>query len=147
MTKPNCKCFICGKEIYRVPCRLSDHSCCSIACRNKYFSGERSFVWKGGVSKDKVYINKRTRENEKRRRKEYKQRAVNLLGGKCSVCGYDKCLAALQFHHVEKKEKTLKDIMCGSWAKIEAEIKKCILVCANCHFELHYKEKIKWMQI
>lgn len=141
---PNCQCTVCHKPLYRIPSRFSDHPCCSIACRNKYFSGDKSFVWKGGVSKDLGYINKRLRVSEKKRRAEYKQKAVSILGGICKVCGYSKCIASLQFHHIDRDDKdaTVKDLMCGSWEKIEREIKKCILVCANCHFEIHYAEKV-----
>lgn len=67
-------------------------------------------------------------------------------GGKCSIptCGYDKCLDALQFHHVDPSGKIgsiqimLRSV--GKRAAIE-EAKKCVLVCSNCHFELHSKDK------
>lgn len=44
MPKPNCKCAICDTEIYRIPSKLNGHNLCSYACRNKYFSGDKSFV-------------------------------------------------------------------------------------------------------
>ena len=37
--------------------------------------------------------------------KRKKQRLVNALGGKCCICGYDKCLSALEFHHTDPNEK------------------------------------------
>lgn len=74
------------------------------------------------------------------RRHELKKRAVELLGGKCSVCGYNKSIKALQFHHIDPSQKSfvISGQHCRSWKKIEEEIKKCILLCANCHAELHY---------
>ncbi len=69
-----------------------------------------------------------------------KQKLLNLFGGKCCICGYDKCPRNLHFHHVNPSEKSfilssgVKDY--GIEKSIE-EAKKCILVCANCHGEIH----------
>jgi len=68
-----------------------------------------------------------------------KERAVEYKGGKCVICGYDRCIKALEFHHVNPEEK---DFTLGSntniaWEKVRKEIEKCILVCANCHREIH----------
>lgn len=54
----------------------------------------------------------------------------------CSICGYSRCAAALHFHHVGGKDHQIK---ARDWAagREDAEIAKCVLVCANCHFELH----------
>lgn len=56
-------------------------------------------------------------------------------------CGYDKCPAALEFHHLDpsKKSFTIGDEKTHKSQKyIEKEIKKCILICANCHAEEHW---------
>lgn len=54
----------------------------------------------------------------------------------CDICGYKKCLDALEFHHVnDNKKSELSKINRLSTAK--QEIEKCILVCANCHREIH----------
>ena len=59
----------------------------------------------------------------------------------CSVCGYNKCAVALDFHHEgdEKKEKAISYLVNSSFNfnKVLEEIKKCIVLCANCHRELH----------
>lgn len=70
-----------------------------------------------------------------RRRKEL---LVKGFGGKCQICGYDKCITALEFHHInpELKDITLSSSI-HSWEKTKNEIKKCICVCANCHREIH----------
>lgn len=68
-----------------------------------------------------------------------KERAVKTMGGKCSICGYDKCLSALEFHHLnpEEKEFTISQNTNLAWEQINEEIKKCVLVCSNCHKEIH----------
>ena len=68
--------------------------------------------------------------------------AVEQFGGKCQICGYNKCINALEFHHIDKKTKEESPsyiIMRWSWEKARKELEKCILVCSNCHQEIHYK--------
>ena len=79
----------------------------------------------------------RVRKNQ-RLSKKYK--LVSLLGGKCKICGYDKCIAALQFHHPDTVEKEfgIGDTF-RSFDKLVKEAKKCELVCANCHAEIHFR--------
>jgi len=64
---------------------------------------------------------------------------VQEAGGKCSKCGYSKCLRALEFHHVDhlKKDFGLSDSRGLSLDKLREEVKKCILICSNCHAEIH----------
>lgn len=142
MPKPNCRCFICKKAIYKIPSRLSDHPLCSYACRNKYFSNERSFVWKGG--REALNERKRSfqgREKERERKRARKLKAIKFAGGSCVCCGYNRCSRVLTFHHLDpdKKDKTIKELSMASWKRIVKEVKKCILLCANCHMELHDK--------
>ena len=60
-------------------------------------------------------------------------------GNRCSKCGYDKCLAALEFHHPDPSVKESKIIgTTASLDKQRAEANKCLLLCANCHREEHY---------
>lgn len=70
-----------------------------------------------------------------------KQKYINYLGGECNKCGYNQCIAALDFHHKNPKEKDFnisKYKSSDNWDKIKPELDKCILLCANCHRELHY---------
>lgn len=78
------------------------------------------------------------RQDANRRRRELRERAVAYLGGKCAICAYDKCISAFDFHHVEiwMKDFTISAKM-TSWAKIEPELKKCVLLCSRCHREVH----------
>ncbi|PIT91067.1 hypothetical protein COU17_02140 [Candidatus Kaiserbacteria bacterium CG10_big_fil_rev_8_21_14_0_10_49_17] len=80
------------------------------------------------------------REAVKKRRKKLREMAREYKGGKCAICGYKKCQRALSFHHIDPKRKDFGLSVKGltrSWEKIKKEIDKCILVCANCHMELH----------
>lgn len=80
-------------------------------------------------------------ERVKEWRKKTKERIVLSMGGKCSCCGYDKCNDALALHHLDpsKKEFTLGAIRGNpkAWEKIIIELRKCILLCHNCHCEIH----------
>ena len=56
------------------------------------------------------------------------------------LCGYNKCPDALQFHHVGDDKYENVSIMAGrgnSYSKLRTEIEKCVVVCANCHAEIH----------
>ena len=68
-----------------------------------------------------------------------KKQAVKILGGKCLKCGYNKCIDALEFHH---ENPNVKEFKLGSgntmsWKQYKEEAMKCILVCSNCHKEIH----------
>jgi predicted HNH restriction endonuclease len=74
-----------------------------------------------------------------KRRRDLKLKAILVMGGKCMICGYNKHPAVLDFHHIDPSTKLFGVSSGGfsrSWASIEQEIKKCILVCANCHREI-----------
>lgn len=79
-------------------------------------------------------------EAVQRRRNKIKQKAVDHLGGSCENCGYDNYLGALEFHHKDPNEKDFAIAEKGltrSWELIKSEIEKCILLCSNCHREIH----------
>lgn len=75
-------------------------------------------------------------------RRKIKTEFQDRLGGKCQICSYSKCQNALHFHHKDasKKKFTISDAVkrkSFSQQEINEEIKKCVLVCANCHAEIH----------
>ena len=75
-----------------------------------------------------------------KRRKKLKQMVVEYKGGKCVICGYNKYVGAFDLHHDRDSKKEFGLSMKGltrSWQKIKEEADKCILVCANCHREIH----------
>lgn len=78
-------------------------------------------------------------ENVKNFRQRLKTRLVYVGGGCCAICGYDKCQGALEFHHLDPEEKDFALSQNANIATEKAlnEIQKCILVCANCHREIH----------
>jgi len=65
-----------------------------------------------------------------------------LLKG-CSICGYNKCARALDFHHPNDKEFDISRAVLNhtNIDKIKKEMEKCIIVCKNCHTEIHSKEE------
>jgi len=75
-----------------------------------------------------------------KRRKEIRQLAIKYKGGRCLICHYSKCLKALEFHHLESDKKDFGISAKGytrSWNATKKELDKCVLLCANCHRELH----------
>ena len=68
-----------------------------------------------------------------------KERAIYVMGGKCQICGYNKCQQALEFHHLVPEEKgyNIAKKTYVKWEDLVLELQKCILVCANCHREIH----------
>ena len=78
-------------------------------------------------------------ENVSKRRRKLKQTLVEYKGGKCEKCGYDKCIDALEFHHIDptQKDKNFGNIKIRKWEDQKKELDKCICVCANCHIEIH----------
>jgi len=75
-----------------------------------------------------------------KRRKKLRMMAIAYLGNQCQMCGYNKCKSALDFHHRNPKMKDFglsQNGMTRSWEKTKTELEKCVLVCANCHREIH----------
>ena len=75
-----------------------------------------------------------------KRRTKIKAMAVAYKGGKCMICGYDKCVGALDFHHIDPSKKEFSLGLGGltrAWSRVKAEADKCALICANCHREVH----------
>lgn len=81
-----------------------------------------------------------------KRRKTIRKMAIELAGGRCQKCGYDKCMEALEFHHAGGDDKAFSISDRGhsrSWDRVKSEIAKCDLLCANCHREAHVEGKQK----
>ncbi len=105
----------------------------TLSCRRH---GRTEFVLESRGS----YRCKRCRmERVARRRREIKRTLVKEAGGKCVLCGYDRHMEALQFHHLDPRQKEFHLGQGGvsrSLARCRAEASKCALLCANCHAEV-----------
>lgn len=109
-------CSICGKEISH-----KNNTKICFDCRSKYKKYDNQYYYLKDF------------------RKRLKEKAVEYKGGKCVICGYNKSLRALDFHHVDetKKDFSISRNTNRSWESIKKELDKCILVCSNCHREIH----------
>lgn len=85
-------------------------------------------------------------------RKRRKENLMKVCGSKCAICGYNKLAAALEFHHIDPSQKEYGIATGGNCHDLDkdlAEIKKCLLVCANCHREIHanmFTEEELWQR-
>lgn len=113
---PDCFCKICNKKISH---RNNTKICWD--CRSKYKKYDNHYY----------YI--------KDYRKKLKEKSIEYKGGCCVICGYNKCYSALEFHHIDKnlKDFSISTRINKKWETLKKELDKCILVCVNCHRELH----------
>jgi transposase len=74
-----------------------------------------------------------------RRRRRVKETLVREAGGCCRICGYDRNMRALHFHHVDPSSKRHEINAKGvaiALDKLRVEARKCVLLCSNCHAEV-----------
>ena len=108
-----CKYHYCQNEV--IITTQKNKSFCGYLCKNKY--------------------------NVDKKRWDIKLKAIAYKGGKCSNCGYKKCPTALEFHHIDPENKDFaisKLPHTRSWERVQNEIDKCNLLCANCHREQEF---------
>lgn len=114
-----------------------------VSRKNKVVSGDcvcgtcgREYVYERNKGHTKSRCNSCA---QAKRRHKLKNELVEYKGGCCSECGYNKCVDALDFHHTDPHEKEL--LIGSSWNRslkiLKNEADKCILLCANCHREIH----------
>lgn len=74
-------------------------------------------------------------------RRRTKERLVQAFGSECGICGYNKSFEAFDFHHLDPSEKDFSFAGARanpvSWPKLVVEARKCVMLCANCHREVH----------
>lgn len=105
--------------------------------KNKELAIEKSKKWYK-ENKEKAAINTRKR----------REKSIVILNrvkiNGCAICGYNKCTRSLNFHHVNPKDKNFNCNIDGLMQHINKdyvdELNKCILLCANCHGEVHSNE-------
>lgn len=109
---------------------------------NKY-TGKESKVyeqWSSEESWEKQLIAKaRQKKTNSDSNKKFIRRIKSIFG--CSVCGYKKSLMALHFHHTGPKKNEVSKMFGYSRKSVKEEIRNCILVCSNCHCEIHENEQ------
>ena len=140
------KCKLCG-EIFKVRQivngqlrNFSSRKYC-LKC-SPFGSGNTRKLELGQVSKlsRKERDAKKYKKWQKKARKERKKKLVEMFGGSCPFCKYDKCYKSFDFHHLDPSKKDMSVSRCGmltKWNTIIKEVKKCIMICANCHREYH----------
>jgi len=118
------KCKICDELIH------SKNIYCSKLCQSIGMKNYHTSKQNHNKSKSQIMRSFRSR---------IKIKSLEYLGNKCIVCGYNKCVAALEFHH---KDPSTKEFQISNttkkWETIKIELDKCVLLCANCHRELHF---------
>ena len=111
-----------------------------------------NFHQRRGRLNSATYCKPCTSEQTIERMRKLKLQMIDYKGGCCQRCGYDKYQGALEFHHLNPKEKDFNPSQLKRYTfddKTKFELDKCILVCANCHREIHHelKQKEKETQI
>jgi hypothetical protein len=87
-----------------------------------------------------------TNERQKKISKERKLKLIEMSGGGCNICGYNKNYSALQFHHLDRSNKVFcldsRKLSNTNWNSIVKEWEKCQLLCAICHIEVHNPDNL-----
>lgn len=113
-------CIICNKVLTG-----QQRKFCSLKCKNS-----------ASNYKHQSYICQQKRAHNR------KSELIELLGGKCELCGYNKFTGSLSFHHKNPKNKkfnlSVRECSNRSWDSLLTEVSKCSLLCLNCHSELHW---------
>lgn len=168
-------CEKCGKEFNedwrrdpgtrKTPCRFCSRRCANSKVQTKEINEKRSKTLtrlnkrycsscgriishrnKTGICIFCRPVGKTGYEHLKTFRRKRKEILVEYKGSKCEICGYNKCIASLEFHHLDPNEK---DFTIGSsnnrlnrtLETDKKEADKCILLCSNCHREIHFKKE------
>ena len=108
-------CLLCGKELKGKQTKFCSKSCCQRTVNSKH----QDYAC------------------QKLRGKLRRKKLLELLGGSCSRCGYEKHESAIEFHHINPQTKKfnldVRKCSNSTWKALVEEAKKCILLCANCH--------------
>ena len=126
--KRQVNCIVCGKPLIGNQIKF-----CSEECKCKwYYENHKEDQYQYAVQKNDKRLNT-------------KLKLVLYKGGKCEKCGYNRNLAALQFHHILPNTKKFglngRNILSSSEQELLEEVNKCVLLCANCHAEEHYPQR------
>ena len=101
------------------------------------------FYQRRGKAGGSCYCKPCTNAETSQRSIAFKEKCVEYKGGKCELCGYNKYIGALEFHHKDptKKDLQISKVRGRSFTdKIKKELDKCQILCCNCHREIHFIE-------
>lgn len=121
----------------RKPARRSHHDFGKV-CRCALCGREYRHDWRKGHTR-RMCNSCRSNRGGRAARASLKKRLVERAGGRCHLCGYSRCLQALCFHHIDESSKRFDfaGSHLRSWRSLTAELEKCLLLCQNCHAEVH----------
>lgn len=108
-------------------------------CNLKLELNEKNFYINKKIQRLYNWCKKCNHKDTIDRQRKNKRLAVEYMGGKCQICGYNKCFGALEFHHKNPEEKSfsISKIKSIKFESQKQELDKCILLCSNCHKETH----------
>ncbi len=113
------RCTVCSSEL-----QGRQRKFCSRACKNRHTNYHHQ-----------SYLAQQARGRER------KLKLIAMLGGQCTRCGYNRNFGALEFHHIDPSRKQfqldMRSLANLRWDVIAEEVRKCLLLCANCHAEQH----------
>ncbi len=110
----------------------------------------KKFYQRRGKENSSTYCRDCTTDSTLDRMRKIKTLMIEYKGGCCAKCGYKKYQGALEFHHLNPKEKDFSPSHLKKYKfdeRMKSELDKCILVCANCHREIHHELKQKETQV
>lgn len=113
------RCAVCSTEL-----QGRQRKFCGRTCKNRYTN-----------------YHHQSYGSQQARGRQRKLKLIATLGGQCIRCGYKRNFGALEFHHQDPKLKLfqldMRSLANLRWDLILQEVRKCILLCANCHAEEH----------
>ena len=118
--------------------KVSNHATHCIKCNGILSGNQIKFCSTSCKGKSHQYNSYKAQQTRGLKRK---IELIKQFDGQCSKCGYNKNSSALEFHHIDPSDKSfpldLRNLSNRAMSAIELEVAKCILICSNCHRELH----------
>jgi len=121
---------------------MNEKICCDLICNKHNISAH----YLSGIKRPRWKCKLCDRDYQIIFLKNLKKKCLDYKGGKCERCKYDKCVRSMHFHHVDPslKEFSISDRNPNTnkngtkkWDSVKKELDKCILLCSNCHYEVH----------
>lgn len=143
----NCQCIKCGQQKIIQTCNIISGSTKTCGCGCGSIERvcpicNKTFIVKNIKDSSRKYCYDCSPPNRRDNTLLFnaiKKKLIELKGGKCQRCGYNKNMTALCFHHRNPSEKAfgISDSSHHTWEELFKESQKCDLLCLNCHAEIH----------